>query len=272
MQHIFLSPHFDDAVLSCGGQIAQLAASNEPVVVATIFGGRPNPNRLSGFAQQIHARPLAGADPMAVRRQEDRQALAILGAAARPGDYLDAIYRQDEGRTRWLYASEEAIFGPVDAGEEGLAFELAQIVAAFAPPAGRSLLYAPLALGNHVDHQLARQAALHLLDRGHSVSFYEDYPYVVRHPQSLEAALSTPARERWSCTYAPLSAQDLQRKIEAVRAYRSQLGVLFDGGEHAAENVAPAITAFAHQVGAAQGMAQAERLWRLAAASAEGSE
>ena len=271
MQHVFLSPHFDDAALSCGGQIAQLATTGASVVMATIFGGRPDPSRLSSFAQQIHARPLAGADPMALRRQEERQAAAIMGAAARPGDYLDAIYRQDESRTRWLYDSEEAIFGPVDASEEGLAFELAQIVAAFAPPADRCLLYAPLALGNHVDHQLLRQAAMHLLQAGYALRFYEDYPYATRDPHSLEAALSVPARERWHCDYAALSGQDLQRKIEAVQAYGSQLGALFEGGEHARENVAPAITAFAHQVGAAHGLALAERLWRLASAPAAGS-
>ena len=36
---IFLSPHPDDAVLSCGGWIYQLAQDGERPIVITIFGG-----------------------------------------------------------------------------------------------------------------------------------------------------------------------------------------------------------------------------------------
>ncbi|MBC7224207.1 MAG: PIG-L family deacetylase, partial [Anaerolineae bacterium] len=31
LRHVFLSPHLDDAVLSCGGQMACLAAQGTPV-------------------------------------------------------------------------------------------------------------------------------------------------------------------------------------------------------------------------------------------------
>ncbi len=36
---IFLSPHPDDAVLSCGGWIYQLAQDGERPIVITLFGG-----------------------------------------------------------------------------------------------------------------------------------------------------------------------------------------------------------------------------------------
>ncbi|WP_322493922.1 hypothetical protein [Chloroflexus sp.] len=35
-QHIILSPHLDDAALSCGGSIAAAVAADEPVLVVTI--------------------------------------------------------------------------------------------------------------------------------------------------------------------------------------------------------------------------------------------
>lgn len=90
------------------------AAAGEAVVVANIFGGRPDYATLSPFAQQIHVRPHAGADPVGERWQEEREARAILGAGERRGGYLDCIYRQDPAGGRWLYASEAALFGPVD--------------------------------------------------------------------------------------------------------------------------------------------------------------
>ena len=79
-QHIFLSPHYDDAALSCGGLMAQLDTAGEFTVAATLLGGKPDYTRLSPFARMIHGRPLAGQDPIDQRRAEERHALALLGA------------------------------------------------------------------------------------------------------------------------------------------------------------------------------------------------
>lgn len=264
VQHIYLSPHFDDAVLSCGGQISLLARAGEPVVVATVFGGKPNPEQLSPFAAAIHARPHAGADPVANRRREDQRALAVLGAVGRPGDYLDCLYRQDESGTRWLYASEEALFGPISSTERGLAYELAQAFASLAPEPGRCRLYAPLALGNHVDHQHVNRAALHLQRAGYVVRYYEDYPYIIREETALQARLGK-RLERWQAEVIALDKEAMRVKVEAVSAYRSQLGVLFgSGGRGHLADVAPAMEAFGRQVAQDANIELfAERLWRL---------
>ena len=71
MQHIILSPHYDDAALSCGGLIAQRAAAGDLVEIATVFGGRPDMATLSPFARAIHARPGATADLIALFDQRD---------------------------------------------------------------------------------------------------------------------------------------------------------------------------------------------------------
>ena len=54
-RHIFLSPHFDDAVYSCGGTIGvQVSAGLRPLVI-TVFGGAPaSPVEFSPFAAEIH--------------------------------------------------------------------------------------------------------------------------------------------------------------------------------------------------------------------------
>ncbi len=56
VQHIYLSPHYDDAALSCGGAIVRHDLASEAALVATIFGGKPDYARLSPFAHSIHAR------------------------------------------------------------------------------------------------------------------------------------------------------------------------------------------------------------------------
>lgn len=258
MQHLYLSPHFDDAALSCGGQIAMHAAAGEAVVVANVFGGKPDYTAMSPFAQQIHARPHAGADPVAERWQEEQEALTILGAAERRGRYLDCIYRHEAAGRRWLYASEAALFGPVDPAEAPLVDELAKEIAGWAGPPAEARIYAPLAVGNHVDHQVVHRAAELLRQRGFAVWFYEDYPYVVRAAGALEAALARWApRARWQAEPVALDEAAVQRKVTAVSAYRSQLGVLFGS------DVAGTLIAFARQVAAQAGAGEyAERLWR----------
>ena len=259
-QHIFLSPHYDDAALSCGGLLAQLSAAGESCVVATLFGGKPDYERLSPFAAMIHRRPQAGEDPIDQRRAEERHSLAILGAEGRPGDYLDCIYRQDSTEKRWLYASEAALFGAVDPDEDALVAELAQCLAALAPAPANCTLYAPLAIGNHVDHQIARRSATILQRHGFDVLYYEDYPYVARDPEGFERSLGGQAeRSRWKKQLALLSPAALQGKIEAVLAYPSQLGVLFPGAGDVRQRVSAALHGQAEQTG--QGRL-AERLWR----------
>jgi LmbE family N-acetylglucosaminyl deacetylase len=50
MRWIYLSPHFDDAVLSCGGLIFEQARQGIPIEIWTIFAGNPPPGPLSMFA------------------------------------------------------------------------------------------------------------------------------------------------------------------------------------------------------------------------------
>jgi LmbE family N-acetylglucosaminyl deacetylase len=260
-QHIFLSPHYDDAALSCGGLIAQLSAAGEQAVVATIFGGKPDYDQLSPFALMIHGRPLANADLIDQRRAEERRALALLGAKSRPGDYLDCIYRQDATQTRWLYASEAALFDSVDPADDELVEELAHCLAALAPLPGQCVLYAPLAIGNHVDHQIVLRSAAILQGRGYDVRHFEDYPYSARDRAGLKRSLGRLAeRDRWQSYVIPLTPTDLQGKIDAVLAYPSQLGVLFPGDGAADTRVADALQIHALHTGNGR---LAERLWQL---------
>ena len=66
---IFLSPHADDAGLSCGGLIYQLAQAGERPIVITLFGGDPpDAGPLSDFAQSLHTRWALGADAPAAMK------------------------------------------------------------------------------------------------------------------------------------------------------------------------------------------------------------
>ncbi len=217
---IYLSPHLDDAVLSCGGQIFQQSTASEHVLIVTIMAGDPPSGPLSEFAWGLHDRWQLGAETVAARRQEDVAALTHLGA-----DYLhwpvpDCIYRADPVSGEAFYASEEALFGDVNANEAGLLDFLVQLLETL-PPHQR--LLAPLTVGNHVDHQITQQAAERWL-RPMKPIYYEDYPYA-----RLENAVfaATTPHELWRPEIIPLADDALQAKIDATVYYKSQIGTFF---------------------------------------------
>src|SRR5258708_36793294 len=123
--HLFLSPHADDAALSCGGQIAQLTRKGETVIIFTLMAGDPpvdfHPTELT---DTLHGRWNAadGFVATAARRKEDTTAARMLGAVVKFGPYADAIYRRNPHNSSPLYYSEDTIFGegqPADPVHEG---------------------------------------------------------------------------------------------------------------------------------------------------------
>jgi len=213
----------DDAALSCGGSIHQEARhSNRPLVI-TCFAGVPDYRALSPFAVEQHQRWGQTVDPVEARRREDA-AMGYLGADYQQWDYLDCIYRRAPVSGEFLYTSEAALFGPVHSAEQGLINELTTRLM-ISLLAERGQIYAPLAVGNHVDHQIVFQAALRLRDQGFQVQFYEDYPYV-EESQKLALVL-----QQWKSPPTPvlrtLDEQDLAAKIEAINMYHSQIATLF---------------------------------------------
>jgi LmbE family N-acetylglucosaminyl deacetylase len=248
---VYLSPHLDDAVLSCGGAIHQQVMAGRRPLVVTLFAGRPPANvDLSDFAQSLHARWRDSADLIATRWTEDQAALTALGADYLRLNYPDCIYRGREQADEWYYASEEAIFGRVHPAEQGLPVELAATLSEFIPPGDGVTLYVPLTIGNHVDHQVAFATALILKAQGWQVQFYEDYPYAET-DGAVAAALAARGASHWQSTLVPLGKEDLEAKIQAIACYESQIRVLFGNVEAMHEQVRN----YATQVGG-------ERLWK----------
>lgn len=253
MRHVYLSPHLDDAALSCGGLIHQQAQRGERPLVITCFAGVPDYHALSPFAAEQHRRWGQPVDPVEKRRCEDAAALSYLGAQYQHCDYLDCIYRSNPDSAEPLYASEEALFGPLCPEERGRIAELTTRLATCLVKKATQI-YAPLAVGHHVDHRFVLQAAAQLREQGFQVQFYEDYPYA-EDAQKLAGALSA-----WALSPTPqlvtLGEQDVQARIRAIRLYRSQLETLFASESAVAERV----LAFARALG--DGHCAAERYWQ----------
>ncbi|MCC7360503.1 MAG: PIG-L family deacetylase [Anaerolineales bacterium] len=263
LTHIFLSPHLDDAVLSCGGMIYSRVRGGARAVVVSLCTANPPPGPLSLFAQSLHERWTADAgrrltppEMAAARRTEDLEALAELGAEAVHLDVPDCIYRLNPA-TNWpLYTSDQAIFGSLHAAELTLVRRVATRLATLLRGFGRHHLYVPLSAGHHVDHQLARRAAE---TAGGIHAYYEDYPYVAQAGERWPNPSQTMAHDRpLTPEFVRLSEADLTAKVAAIGRYASQLSTFWAS----AEAMDQAVRRFANQTG---GEAPAERIWRPSA-------
>ena len=222
--HIFISPHFDDGILSCGGTLNQLIAGGHAVTVMTMMGGLfegilPDTPILA----DLHQRWQAGSSPLRTRQQEDAQALHSIGADCRHIPLTDCVYRLVDGAA--LYPSEESLFGEVHPRDYAADF-LRQIdlPTTDAP----TTVYIPLAVGHHVDHQIVRDWGLRLLENkpaGLSIRFYAEYPYL-NAERAIDAALSE-LDIPLAASHVTLREQDIQAKVKAIACYTSQISTFW---------------------------------------------
>jgi LmbE family N-acetylglucosaminyl deacetylase len=210
---VILSPHFDDAVLSCW----HVLASADEALVVNVFAGEPPAGALGWWDR------LAGATDSAVavrmRIEEDRQALARAGCAAVNLPFLDSQYRQP------VHSSGEIV-------------EALRVVVL----AG-ARIYAPASLGDeHRDHAAVRAVALALHAEGAEVRLYADLPHatVLGWPRwvldGVTSRAADPAAARWTSQLEStgisvgrmaaaahrLPTESLADKLDAVRTYASQ--------------------------------------------------
>jgi len=226
-RHIFLSPHLDDAVYSCGGTLAVQVSNGLRPLVITVFSGAPSPElNLNPFALEI-PRKMGGANLDAAslveaRHNEDAKALDYIHADYLWLGYLDAIYR---GNPAYYTSSEQLIGGTIHPADIEVDKQLAQDLGALQERLPDAVWYAPLGVGRHVDHQIVCSAADRLIQRGANVKLYEDFPYVLK-----EDALETRLNELGSAfepAYVEMSEM-LPIRQEAMALYTSQIELNFN--------------------------------------------
>lgn len=217
MTTLFLSPHYDDAIYSCGGTIHTLTQGGATAHVMTVMAGTPTPPLPdTPIVRDNHDRWQIGAQPVNVRRAEDRTATALVGAQAHYLTIPDCIYRTYDDQA--LYPTDESLWRAPHAADHTL-----NRLRGIQIPDDVATIYAPLAVGNHVDHQIVRDWGRALQSVGYTVYFYEDYPYL-RQTAAVERAKSllVSAGARLQAQHTAFDDATMQAKIKAMRAYHSQ--------------------------------------------------
>jgi LmbE family N-acetylglucosaminyl deacetylase len=199
---VVVSPHFDDAALGA----ANLLFAHPGSTVVTVCAGKPPAypaeptewDALGGFR--------AGDDVVALRREEDRAAMAVLGDAEPVWlEFVD-----------WQYETPRAT-------AEEVADALAPALSAARPTA----VFVPMGIANP-DHELTHDGARLVIDRMADVAWfaYEDHGY--KHiPGMLAWRVSKLFRSGlWPTPAVVPAPPDPERKRRAMNCYKSQLGPL----------------------------------------------
>lgn len=200
MPAVILSPHLDDAVLSCWHLLTQ----PDEVVVINVFAGVP-----ADLVSPAWWDEYTGANDSATRVreriEEDRRALRVAGRSAVNLGFLDEQYRPDE---QPLAPVTEQIERLLDPGVQ---------------------IYAPAAFADHADHVLVRSAALQLQAEGFEVFLYADLPHAtVRGWPAWVSGKNGPASKDlagalWNRVLAPTAATEpIVHRLDAA-AHASKL-------------------------------------------------
>jgi LmbE family N-acetylglucosaminyl deacetylase len=163
-----VSPHQDDASFSLGMVLFSLARLGAAIHIVNCFTA-------SEYAPFLHSHTPVPAQ----RAEEDRRFVSRLGGPVTVTDlgHLDAPLRRG-------IACDQVC--AQDGEEPG---ELAELVSDLTSLNPGDVVFVPMAIGNHVDHRLARRAALRTFSDA-AIGFYEDLPYAARDPEvKVEAAL-----------------------------------------------------------------------------------
>ncbi|MCI0455114.1 MAG: PIG-L family deacetylase [Candidatus Dadabacteria bacterium] len=169
-EHIYLSPHLDDVALSCGGRIVKQRSKGENVLVVTVFTGdigeykKPRDKILEPFMNTQ------------MRRGEDERAMERLGVDYLWLNYPEALYR---------YKSPFALFRSnvcVSSAESRFCEALRSDICKICSATHIKRLYMPLAVGQHIDHQIVFQIGSSLqakVEHELELCYYEELPYVL---------------------------------------------------------------------------------------------
>jgi len=212
---LFISPHLDDVILSCGSVICRDFSEKNGATVVTVFS--------EGNDSSNHDK----------RRKDDIKAIKLLGANYVHLGFIDAPYRDSS-----LNSFSSILFHHGKPEELELMQEITDALLNLISINEIECCYFPLGVGGHVDHNLLFYIGLSLIEQNVcKCLFYEDMPYnsvknwvLIRLSQCLKQNVSKELK------YLSLQAQQLpfvgnyfinnEDEKESESKYRNEFSLL----------------------------------------------
>ena len=218
---LIISPHLDDAVLSCGDLIDKFIDDKYNVDILTIFSKDVNKKDLSNAAIKFHSNCFLPNNPMKYRKIEDKKAHKYLKCNSFYLNKLECLYRKKNNKFLYPNLDEIYHFEKEDTEiVETLEKELSKIINSY------DIVLAPLGLGNHADHLVCNKAINNIKNKiKNELYFYEEVAYVCYYYR--KNAISNWG-DNLNSKIIKLSDKNFTKKINSILFYKSQLNILWN--------------------------------------------
>lgn len=199
---IFLSPHFDDAVLSCGLLLDSLQKNKKNILVVTVFTKASKKPYSKDAKVFVYKSGYKDAEELFARREvENGNALRLFNAKYLHLDFTDAVFRKNN---YWE--------------NQKLKKNLTQTINNIKTPP-KTLILVPLGVGKHPDHLLINGLVKRMKT---PTIFWEDFPYNTN-PYFVKRFFRFNYKYREAFI---LKDSKNINKTKAIKMYKSQIGML----------------------------------------------
>ena len=210
MKIFYISPHYDDAVGSCGARMSRDKMENE-VNLITVFSEVKKP--FSEYANMLHAYWNLK-NPLSDRENENINVCKFLKINNIMLGFFDSIYRTFNNE--YIYPSQESIFSKVSPLDSELIENIKNAILRYITK--EDLIFFPLGVGSHVDHIIVSEVGKILKSENYKVSFYLDFYYTGMLPEMCESLDEVKIK---------FDSNFVNDKINAVKLYKSQVHMLY---------------------------------------------
>lgn len=224
---IILSPHTDDAVLSCGSLLTKLAGKKDITVVNIFSNANKKPYTVSARKFMKYSLGYSDSTKLYTERiNEDKKVLSQFSIEPIDLGLPDALFRRKKKQVllgKYIAEFDHVyptyrfhILGKISQDDEALSV-LRKKLAIYNNK--KTLIFAPFGIGNHVDHRIVRMVSEELFA---NLILYSDFPYNVRTGSYGDAD-----KNQYIIRLKP----DVDKKNMVLKGYKTQFSGLFPQGQ-----------------------------------------
>jgi len=217
---VFVSPHLDDAILSCAQLIVDLKRKGKDITIITIFTNAVPDTKTPQARDFINK--CGYKDPMRLfsdRIIEDKKVWKYIGARGIYLDFVDAAWREDQNKKTIYKNSSIQMSGVISPKDKKLVVKIESKLKKIIPKNKRVLVLGPCGIGGHADHVIVSKILEKL---PYPKLFWEDFPYNTKHIKRLSFFIFNTKFHRLFSINNKSS-----EKERLIRFYKSQIKCLF---------------------------------------------
>jgi LmbE family N-acetylglucosaminyl deacetylase len=227
----FISPHFDDAILSAGELIYYLS-DKTVVTVVTVFAKAGKEKHTFSAAKALRNSGFYTVEELyTARQQENKKALSPMHVHSFDLPFVEALWRQYHHPNKirnavgrifpeciHLYPiyNIHILSNHIAHQDYSLSNDIHEYLGQIIP--SHAVIFCPMGIGNHIDHIIVRKAVEGL----RKSIYWIDQPYGMRNNYTIPSAFTTISYQ---------SKESFKMKKQLLTMYQTQIHLLFPSGD-----------------------------------------